>query len=152
MALKERIASDMKEAMVKKDHLRLSTLRMLASAIHNKEIEKGKKETGLSEEEIMSVIQSEAKKRKDAAGEYERGRRDDLRQKELQELAVLKEYLPGELSMEELEKIVRETVKEVGASSEKDFGRVMKVLQPKVKARADGAAMAASVKKALGNE
>ncbi len=151
--LKEKIQNDLKGAMKSGDSFKLSVLRMVSAAIHNKEIEKRTKlakagnfapaelaeRCRLTEEELMETLSSEVKKRKEAVFEYEKGSRPDLVNKEKSEIDVLKQYLPEELSEEDLKKIALETIREVGAQSQKDFGKVMSVLMPKVKGRADGA-------------
>jgi uncharacterized protein YqeY len=136
--LKQKIESDLKEAMKSGDEARRSTLRMLIASIQNKEIELMKKEAGLSDEEAMGVIRSEVKKRKDAAGEFTKGGRDDMAVKETAEAAILSDYLPAEMANDELVRLVNEAIQTTGAVSEKDFGSVMKALMPMVKGRAGG--------------
>jgi len=149
MSLKNKILDDLKSAMKAGEAFRVSTLRLLVSAINNKEIEKRKKETGLGEEELVSVLQSEAKKLKDAAEEFNRASRVDLKEKEEKELEIVKAYLPQELFDSELDRIIEESLQESGAKSIKDLGQVMKVLQPKVRGRADGSLVANKVKERL---
>lgn len=144
--LKDKIKEDIKEAMKKGEAERLSVLRMLDAAIKNKEIEKKKKETGLSDDEILEVVSSEAKKRKDAAEQFKKGGRPELAEKEEKEIAVLSVYLPPQLSEAEIEALVKEAVSSVGAKTEKDFGKVMGRLAPKIKGRADGALVSSIVK------
>ncbi len=135
-----------------KDELRLSVLRMLSSAIHNKELEKRAKsgrEEGLSEEEITAVIRQEAKKRRDAIFEFERGGRRDLVDKESAELKILEVYLPQEMRDEEIEKLVKEVVAGLGGVTPKDFGRVMGEAIKRVKGQASGDRVSAAVKKIL---
>jgi len=126
--------------MRNKETVRLSTLRMLLSAIHNKEIEKRTKagDAELTEEEIIAAIRSEAKKRLDAIAEFEKGNRKDLVEKELSELKILESYLPQELADEELEKIIKEVVARIGAASQKDFGRAMGEVMKQIKGQASG--------------
>ncbi len=150
MPLQDRLEEDVKEAMKKGQAFRLSTLRMLLSSIHNKTIEKRKKETGLSEDEVTDVLISEAKKRRDAAAEFEKGDRVDLKEKEEQELIIIQEYLPQALSKEELGKLIETSIKESGAMSIKELGQIMRVLQPKVKGRADNKEVIELVKEKLG--
>ncbi|MDP1629311.1 MAG: GatB/YqeY domain-containing protein [bacterium] len=161
--LKEKIQNDLREAMKASDSFKLSVLRMISAALHNKEIEKRTKlvkagglapaelseQSGLNEEETIETLSSEVKKRKEAVLEYERGGRQDLADKEKLEINVLKQYLPEELSGEDLKKIVSEAIQEVGAQSQKDFGKVMSVLMPKVKGRADGAKISEIVRELL---
>jgi len=135
MGIKERLMEDMKEALRSKDKIRLSTIRMINSLIKNAEIDKRGK---LTEEEIVQLLRKYAKQRKEAIEMYEKGGRQDLVEKEKRELEIVESYLPKELSEEEIRKLVREVIEEVGASSPKDLGKVMKVVMPKVKGRADG--------------
>ncbi|PTX64859.1 hypothetical protein C8P63_10177 [Melghirimyces profundicolus] len=135
MTLTERLNQDMKTAMKEKDKLTLSVLRMVRSALKNKEIELKRP---LDEEEALGVVSKELKQRKDSLHEFEQAGREDLAQKTRDEIAVLKQYLPEQLTEEELRQIVRETVAETGASSKADMGKVMKAIMPKVKGRADG--------------
>lgn len=153
LSLKQKIAGDMKRALKDGDALRLSTLRMLSAAIANKEIELRKKEAGLSDDEIIAVINSEIKKRRDAAAEYKKGGREDSAKKEEDEAAILKEYMPPEISDEELREIVKKAVKELNVGSagagEKDFGKAMKIIMPQVKGRASGDRIAQILKSEL---
>lgn len=157
--MKEKILQDIKEAMKAKDELKLSVLRMLSSAIKNRELEKrgktGNEET-LNDEEVMVAIRSEVKKRKDAVEQFSKGGREDLASKEKHELAVLESYLPAEMSDEELEKVVTGVVSSLGEVTQKDFGRVMGEVMKKVKGlpaqagQASGDRVTALVKKILG--
>lgn len=150
--MKEKILQDIKEAMRAKDELRLSVLRMVSSAIHNKELEKraksGKVEE-LTEEETVAVVRSEVKKRRDAIMEFEKGGRKDLVEKESAELKILEAYLPQELPDEEIEKIVREVIAGLGEVTSKDFGRVMGETMKRVKGQASGDRVSQAVKKLL---
>ena len=148
--IKNKITEDMKDSMKKGETTRTSTIRMLISAIHNKEIELGKKEAGLSDEETMDVIRSEAKKRKDAVVGFEQAGRPELSQQEKDELAILEAYLPPEISDEELISVVKKGIEESGAASPADFGKVMKILSPLLKGKASGNRIVAAVKKELG--
>src|SRR3989344_7721897 len=136
--LKQRIESDLKEAMKQKDELRTSTLRMLLAAVQNKEISLTKKDEGLSEEEFLQVIRSEVKKRKEAAEGFEKGGRAEMSEKEQKEAKILEVYLPAELSEEDLDSIVKNVMTEQGVSSEKEFGTVMKGVMAVVQGRAAG--------------
>lgn len=150
--LKEKILADFKKALEERDELKIATLRLLKAEILNKEKEKrykvAKKEKGLSEEELqeksqlfdeelLEVLTSEVKKRKEAIESFRIGGREDLVKKEEKELEILKSYLPAELSEEALKKLISEAIKIVGAQGEKDFGRVMNILVPKIKGRTD---------------
>lgn len=137
MTIKERLTENMKEAMKAKEagKLRLSVIRMVRAAIKNTEID-GKKELG--DEEVIEVIAREAKKRRDALEEYRKAGREDFVQSLEQELAVLADYLPEQLSESDIRGLVEQAVNETGAKDIKDMGKVMSALMPKVKGRADG--------------
>ena len=150
MSLREKLEQDIKSAMKSGDSLRVSALRMTQAAIHNKEIQLLKKEIGLSDQEVIEVLQSEVKKRKDAATEFEKAGRSELAQKEKAESEILSTYLPAQMSDEDLERILEEGIREAGASSQKDFGRVMKVAMPILKGKASGDRISAMLKKLLG--
>lgn len=136
--LKQKIIEDQKNAMKAGNAPRLSTLRLLSAAISNKEIELRKKDIGLSDEEILDVIGAEARKRKDAIAEFQNAGRTEMADKESAELVILQEYLPPEISDEDLLRIVQGGVREVGATSEKEFGKVMKAIMPLLKGKASG--------------
>ncbi len=133
--LKEDIQKQLKEAMKSRDEVRVRTLRMVISAIKNFEVEKMGE---ASDEEVIQIIQKEAKKRKEAIEEYEKAGREDLAKSEREELEILMGYLPKQMSEDEIRSMALEVIKEVGASSLKDLGKVMKVIMPRVKGRADG--------------
>lgn len=133
--LKEEIQKQLKEAMKSRNEARVRTLRMVISAIKNFEVEKMGDAT---DEEVVQIIQKEAKKRREAIEEYEKAGRDDLARSEREELEILMEYLPKQMSEDEIRSAALEVIREVGASSLKDLGKVMKVLMPRVKGRADG--------------
>ncbi|MFA0752104.1 MAG: hypothetical protein SLRJCFUN_002507 [Candidatus Fervidibacter sp.] len=135
MSLKERIDADYKTAMKVRDAVKVSVLRLLRSAIHNAEIDR---QRALTDDEILGVIQSEIRKRRESIEAFQQGGRADLAEREQAELAILEAYLPQPLSRAELEALVRETIREVGALSVRDMGKVMAVLMPKVRGRADG--------------
>ncbi len=147
MTLKEKLLADTIAAMKQKDELKLSTLRMLTSAMRNKEIEK--RPASLTDDDMLAVITSEVKKRTDAVADYEKGGRPELAQKEKAEKIILKAYLPAQLSPAELTALVQTAIKESGATSQKDFGAVMKLLMPKVKGKAPGNAVSDCVKQSL---
>lgn len=150
--MKEKIQEDIKAAMREKDELRLSVLRMLAAAMHNREIEKRAKAGAgeLTEEEVLTTVRSEAKKRRDAIAEFTKGARADLVEKESAELKILEAYLPQKLSDEEIEKIVQEVIAGAGEISAKDFGRVMGEAMRRVKGQADGERVSMLVRRELG--
>ncbi len=135
MLLKEKIQEQLKEAMKSRDKVKTRTLRMVIAALKNFEVEKMGEAT---DEEIIQIIQKEVKRRKEAIEEYKKAGREELAQSEREELEILMEYLPKQLTEDEIRSLALEVIKEVGASSLKDLGKVMKVIMPKVKGRADG--------------
>ena len=150
MGLKERLNSDVVQALKNKDALLLETLRFILAGIHNREIEKRAKNGSavLTEEEVLEVLTKEAKKRKEAAALYEQGRRDDLAQKELAELKIIQKYLLAGLSDEEILKIVREIIDKNGIA-QKDFGKAMGEIMKVLKGKADAVRVSAIVRKEL---
>lgn len=154
MSLKEKIREDLNEALKAKEELKTSVLRLLSSAILNKEKDKryksGKAEdVSLTDEEIIEVVSSEAKKRKEAMELYEKGARPELAEKEKKEIEILENYLPEQLSVEELKGLVKEAVAKTGAKEPKDMGKVMAELAPKIKGKADGSMVSKIVKELL---
>ena len=135
MSLMEKLTADMKEAMKQGEKERLSVIRLVRGAVRQAEID-GKKI--LSDDEVIGVITKEVKMRRDSIEEFERGKRADLVKKAEAEISLLMPYLPSQLSIDEVKKIVEEAVAEVGATTAKDMGKVMGALMPRVKGRADG--------------
>ena len=135
MSILDRLNEDMKKAMKNKDKERLSVIRMVKSSFQNEQIKLGRE---LNEEESLTVLGREVKQRKDSLHEFEKAGRDDLASKLQQELEVLQDYLPKQLTEEEVNAIVIETIAEVGATSKADMGKVMGAIMPKVKGKADG--------------
>jgi len=144
--LVERIDSDMKDAARAKDARRLGTIRMLKSQMKYREIEKAKP---LDDADVVSVIGSMIKQRKDSAAQYLAGNRPDLTANENAEIAILEAYLPRQLTDEELAALVQESVAASGAKGVRDMGAVMKVLMPKIAGRAEGKRVSDAVKSAL---
>jgi uncharacterized protein YqeY len=142
----EQISKELLESMKSKDAVRTSTLRMLVSSLRNKEIEKKK---ALAEGDVLDVIQAEAKRRREAVDEYTKASRPDLASKEEAEFNVLKGYLPQPLSEAELKSLVQAAVQSTGAKSPQDMGRVMSVVMPQIKGRADGKQAQSLVQQAL---
>ena len=132
------IRDNLKTALKERDAFRASVLRMALAAVSNKEIQLLKKGVGLSDEEVREVIRAEVKKRKDAAAEFSKGGREDLVVKETKEAELLSAYLPPEMSDEEIARIVKEGIREAGATSKADFGKVMKTVMPVLKGKASG--------------
>ena len=149
MTLSQRIDSDLKDAMRAKDTGRLNVLRMLKSALKYAAIAKSGAEAELSDAEAVQVIRKQAKQRQDSIESFEKGGRTELAEKENEELALLNTYLPQAMSAEELERVVRETIAELGATSKAQMSGVMKALQTKVGGRADGKTLSAEVQKQL---
>lgn len=135
MSLKDKIREDLKNAMKSKDEVAVRTLRMVIAAIKNFEVEKMKE---ASDEDVIAVLQKEAKKRKEAIEQYKAAERDDLASSEEAELKVIEKYLPEQMSEGEIKELAKEIIKQVGATTVKDLGKVMKEIMPKVKGKADG--------------
>jgi uncharacterized protein YqeY len=148
MNLKEKIISDLKDAMKAGDTTKRDTLRFLDSAIKNTEIEKKKKETGLNDEEILEVISRSVKQRNDSIKQYTDGGRPELADKEKAELEILKAYLPEQLSEDEIRAVVKEIISAAGTVSASDMGKIMGQAMGKLKGKADGNI----VKKIVGEE
>jgi uncharacterized protein len=149
MTLQQRVDSDLKEAMRAKDATKLGVLRMLKSALKYAAIAKSGAEAELSDAEAIQVIRKQAKQRQDSIESFEKGGRAELADKEKQELAILNTYLPQGMSPDELAKVVRETIAELGATSKAQMGAVMKALQAKVGGRVDGKTLSGEVQKQL---
>jgi uncharacterized protein YqeY len=149
MTLQQRVDSDLKDAMRAKDATKLSVLRMLKSAFKYAAIAKSGAEAELSDAEAVQVIRKQAKQRQDSIESFEKGGRAELADKEKEELAILNAYLPQGMSPDELAKIVRETIAELGVTSKGQMGAVMKALQAKAGGRTDGKTLSAEVQKQL---
>jgi len=134
---------------VAKDELRLSTIRLLKSAIQYHEIQKGGAGYGATDEDVIEVIGREIKKRNEAIELYKQGGRNELAEKEQKELEILKSYLPEQMSEDEVRKLVEEAISSIGASGIQDMGKVMGALMPKVKGKADGTLVSNIVREAL---
>lgn len=149
--LKDRLRTDLTTAMKARDEVRSSTLRMILTAVTNAEVA-GKVAKELTDDEVLTVLSSEAKKRREAAVAFEEGDRPESAAKERAEAAVIQDYLPDQLSPEEIASIVKDAVDQAGAAGAgpKAMGKVMGVVTPQVKGRADGAAVAAEVRRQLG--
>ena len=146
MGLEERLVDEMKQAMKTNDKLRLSTIRMIRTAVKNKEIEQRK---NLDDDSIVRVIQGMVRKGEESIEQFKLGGRMDLVEKETKEIEILKSYLPKPLSQEEILKIIDQTIEETKASSLKDLGKVMKSVMPKLGGRAEGAVINQLVKERL---
>lgn len=144
--LQAQIASELLEAMKGRHPLRVSTLRLLISAFRYKEVDKKR---ALNESEVLEVIQSEAKKRKEAVEQFTIGGRAELAAKEKAEFEILNAYLPKALTEAEIDALVRQAISTSGAQGAKDMGRVMGILMPQIKGRADGKQVQQLVQKLL---
>lgn len=150
-SLKDRLRTDLTAAIKARDEVRSSTIRMILTAVTNAEVA-GSTAKELTDDEMLSVLATEAKKRREAAVAFEEGNRPEQAAKERAESAVIADYLPAQLSPEEIADIVAAAVEQVGAAGAgpKAMGKVMGKVQPQVKGRADGAAVAAEVRRQLG--
>jgi uncharacterized protein YqeY len=149
--LKDRLRTDLTASIKARDELRSSTLRMVLTAVTNAEVA-GKEHRELTDDDVLGVLTSEGKKRREAAEAFADAGRAAQAEKEQAEAAVIAEYLPAQLSSAEIEQLVTETIDELGVRADgmRAMGRVMGVLTPKTKGRADGGALAAVVRAQLG--
>lgn len=143
------LQEELKQSMLAKDVEKTSTLRMLISAVGYYEIQKGGAGYTATEEDIVQVVQSEAKKRRDAIEQYQNAGRHELADKEIQEMKILEKYLPEQMDEEEIKKLVAEAVKQTEATTIQDMGKVMAALMPKTKGKADGGLVSKIVKDSL---
>ena len=149
MTLKEKIVADMTAAMKAKDATRTSTLRMVKAAITNREKDGGGE---LGDEDVLKLLRSQVKQRRDSVEQYQKGGRPELADKEIAEIAVIEEYLPQAASQDEIDAAVAAAITETGASTMKDMGAVMKAVMPKLAGKnADGKAVSDAVKAKLGS-
>ena len=146
MSVQQRLDDDLKAAMKSSDSLKTSVLRMVKATIKNKLVENRKE---LSDEEIISVISTLTKQRRESIDLFSKGGREDLAEKERQELAMLQLYLPGQLSPEDLDRIIMEAINESSAEGVKDIGKVMRLIMPRVQGAADGKVVNQRVKELL---
>lgn len=152
MTLKETLSDHIKNAMLQKDALRLGTLRMIKAKLLEKEVEKrtSPDKVGVTAEDEMQVLLSSAKMRKESIEEFEKAGRKDLADKERVELEIIQEYLPKQMSREEVEKIVNELAASLGAQTQKDFGKLMGAVMKELRGKADGKIVQEVVKAKLG--
>ena len=146
MSLKEKLQEDLKSSMKNKDTIKKSVVTLIRAAIKQHEVDN---RVELADDAIIDIISKQLKQRKDSLAEFEKANRDDLVEETKSEIQVLEGYLPQQLSEEELEKIVIETIAEVGATSMKDMGKIMAIIKPKTAGRADGRKINELVKKNL---
>jgi uncharacterized protein YqeY len=135
MGLKDRLEKDLRDALRNKDEQRKTTLRLVLAAIKNAEIDKRGE---LEEGELLAVLSKQAKQRRESAAQFAEGGREDLVAQEERELEIIEEYIPAQLSEEEIEARAREVIQEIGATTPSQMGDVMRVLMPQMKGRADG--------------
>lgn len=138
MSLKEQILSDLKESLKSGDSFRRDVLRLLTGAIKNSEIEKKKKEDGLSDQEIIEVIKKSVKQRKDSIEQYEKGGRPELADKEAKEMEIISVYLPAQMSEDQIREEIKKIIAELGEISPKDFGKIMGLSVKEIGSQADG--------------
>ena len=148
MGLKEKLQADLTDAIRSRNEVVSGTVRMLLAAINNEEVA-GKAAKVLTDAEIITVLSREAKKRREAVEAYTQAKRDDLAGKEKAEAAVIANYLPEQLSEDEIKKLIHAAITETGAAGAAGMGLVMKVLQPKIAGKADGGVVSGLVKAAL---
>ena len=146
MGLKEQLNEDMKQAMKAKDKNRLSAIRMVRGAVRDKEINS---KVELDDDGVLEVIASQIKKRKDALEQLRKSNRDDLVDAEMEQIKALQEFLPAQLSMEEIEAAVTGAIEELGATSMRDMGKVMGTLVPQLRGKADNSVISQIVKQKL---
>jgi len=147
MSLKDRVTEDMKTAMRAKDAERLGTIRMITSAIKQREVDE---RITLDDAQVLSVIEKMIKTRKESIAQFQSGGRDDLVAKEQKEIDLLQAYLPEQLSEADLDALIAESIAQSGATSIKDMGKAMALLKQKAAGRADMAAVSAKLKAKLG--
>jgi uncharacterized protein len=147
--LKRRIEQDLKDAMLGGDKQRVSTLRILKSAILYVEVAKGSRETGLTDPEVVDILLKESKKRQEAADLYQKAAENERAEAELTEKAIIDTYLPKQLSDEELERIIKEVIESTGSTSIQQMGQVIAEVKKRVGGSAAGARVALIVKEGL---
>lgn len=147
----EQLENDLRNVLKSRNLFVAGVLRLLLSSLHNKSIEKRSqgKDSSLIDEDVLEVLQKEAKKRKEAMVFYEKGGRKDLLEKEQNELKIIESYLPAQLSEEEIKKIVETAISQSGVATEKDFGKVMGLAMKELKGKADAAAVSRLIKEKL---
>lgn len=148
MSLKEKLQSDLTDSMRNRDEIRSSTLRMILTSIKNEEVS-GKEARELNDAELITVLSREAKKRREAAEAFDQAGAKDRADTERAEGSIIAEYLPKQLSEDEIRELISSAIRETGASSPSQMGLVMKNLQPKIAGKADGALVSSLVKAAL---
>lgn len=146
---KKELQEELKQSMLAKNEVKTSVLRMVLSAVNYYEIQKGGAGYEATDEDVLSVIQKEAKQHNDSIEQFKNAGRQDLVDKETKELEILKQYLPEQMNKEEIKKLVEEAIAQTGAKSISDMGKVMAALMPKVKGKTDGGLISKIVKEKL---
>ena len=146
---KQKFQEELKQSMLARNELKTSVLRMLLSAVNYYEIQKGGAGYEASEEDVLSVVQKEAKQRRDSIEQFKNAGRQELADKEQKELELLQAYLPKQMSEEEVKKFVNEAIEQTGASTIADMGKVMSYLTPKTKGKVDGGFVSKLVRESL---
>ncbi len=146
MSLLQKLDDDLKTALKSSENLKVSVLRMSKAALQNRQIDKGGE---LSDEDVLSVLSSLSKQRRESIEQFSKGGREDLAEKERQELSILQSYLPKQLSMDELDKIIVESIQESSAAGIKDMGKVMRIVMSQIRGAADGKTVNNRVKELL---
>ncbi len=147
--LKGQLQEELKQAMLHKEELKKSVLRMLLSAITYFEIQKGGAGYEATDEDVLQTVDKQVKQRKDSIEQFEKAGRQELADKEKEEMALLEKYLPEQMTEKEIRKLVTEAIQQTGASSVQDLGKVMGILVPKTKGKADGGVVSRLVKESL---
>ncbi len=147
--LKKKLQEELKQSMLARSELKTSVLRLLLSAINYYEIQKGGAGYEATDEDVLAVIQKEAKQRKDSIVEFKKANRPELVDKETKELEMLQVYLPQQMSEAKIKSLVKEAINQAGATTISDIGKVMGALMPKVKGKADGSLVSKIVRESL---
>ncbi len=148
--LKDKVQEDLKQAMLSHEEEKLSTIRMLKSALQYFEIQKGGAGYSATDEDVIEVVGREIKKRKESIEMFEKGGRQELADKEKKELEVLNEYLPEQLSEDDVRKLVDDAISQTAATTMQDMGKVMGILSSQIKGKADGSFVSTIVREKLG--
>ena len=146
MTLKDKLMDDLKESMKNKEQVRKSVVTLIRSAVKQKEVDE---RVELSDEDVLAIIAKQVKQRKDALEEFKKAQREDLILQTEQEIDILTQYLPKQLTDDELESIIRDIINQIGATTMKDMGKIMGLATPKVQGKADGKRINEMVKKLL---
>ncbi len=146
MSLQERLSEDLKDAMRQKDETRRSTIRFIRAAVQNQEIDKRE---ALTDDEIIGVLSRLVRQHQESIAEFKKADRHDLVGKEEAELRIIREYMPEQISEEDLAQLAREAISQTGASGPGDMGKVMGILMPQVRGRADGSQVSSVVRQLL---